>query len=82
MLLKHKLSIMESMRLFTKFENWSLVVLFASLGLAVALCFAPGHRHMFGDLSDPISAGLGVIMTAAVIVEIAVLFTMSRRRSN
>ncbi|HTH52765.1 MAG TPA: hypothetical protein VL495_02365 [Edaphobacter sp.] len=69
------------MRLFTKFENWSLIVLFASLAVAYALCFAPG-RSMFGDLSDPLSTTIEGIMIFAVLVEMVVLFTMSRRREH
>lgn len=67
------------MRLFTKFENWSLIVLFVSLTLGYALCFAPG-RNMLGDLSDPLFRITGAVMTFAAIAEMAVLFTMSRRR--
>jgi len=70
------------MRLLPKSENWSFLALVSSLGLTYALCFAPGHRHVFGDLSDPLSTALGIFMAAAVIVEVAVLFTMPRRRSR
>lgn len=62
------------MRFLTKSENWSLIVLFASLALAFMLSFAPVYRHLFW--------GVMVVMAAAVIVETGVLFTMSRRRSN
>jgi len=70
------------MRIIRNAENWSLILLFASLALAYALCFAPGHRHVFGDMSDPISMAVEVIMILAVIAEIKVLSATQKRRSN
>ena len=82
MTLSHSLAIMESMRLLSKTENWSLIVLAASLVLACVLFFAPGHQHVFGDRHDPLSLGISVMMIGAVIAELAVLFTLSRRRTR
>ncbi len=79
MTLSHSLAIMVSMRLLSKTENWSLIALAASLVLAFVLFFAPGHQHVFGDWHDPLSAGISVMMVAAVIAELAVLFTLSGR---
>jgi hypothetical protein len=73
---------MESMRLLSKTENWSLIALAASLVLAYVLFFAPGHQHVFGDRNDPLSVGIGIMMVIAVSAELAVLFTLSRRRAR
>jgi len=73
---------MESMRLLSKSENWSLIALAISLGLALVLFIAPGHQHVFGDWNDPLSVGVGLMMLGTVILEIAVLFTLSRRRTR
>jgi hypothetical protein len=73
---------MESMRLLSKSENWSLIALAASLVLAYVLFFAPGHQHVFGDRNDPLSVGVSVMMVGAVIAELNVLFTLSRRRAR
>ena len=73
---------MESMRLLSKTENWSLIALAASLVLAYVLFFAPGHQHVFGDRNDPLSVGMGIMMVVAVAAELAVLFTLSRRRAR
>jgi len=73
---------MESMRLLSKSENWSLIALAASLVLAYVLFFAPGHQHVFGDRNDPLSVGVSIMMVGAVIAELNVLFTLSRRRAR
>jgi hypothetical protein len=73
---------MESMRLLSKSENWSLIALATNLVLAYVLFFSPGHQHVFGDWNDPLSAGMGVMMVGTVIVEVAVLYTLSRRRAR
>ena len=73
---------MESMRLLSKSENWSLIALAASLVLAYVLFFAPGHHHVFGDTNDPLSVGMGIMMVIAVAAELTVLFTLSRRRAR
>jgi protein-S-isoprenylcysteine O-methyltransferase Ste14 len=73
---------MESMRLLSNTENWSLIALVASLVLAYVLFFAPGHQHVFGDWSDPLAVGMGIIMVIAVAAELTVLFTLSRRRAR
>jgi len=73
---------MESMRLLSKSENWSLIALAASLVLAYVLFFAPGHQHVFGDRNDPVSVGMGVMMVGTVIVEIGVLYSLSGRRAR
>jgi len=82
MLLQQNLAIMESMRTFSKFENWSLIALAGSLALALVLFFAPGHQHVFGDWEDPLSVGMGIMMMTTVIVEVAVLYSLSRRRTR
>ena len=71
---------MKSMRLLSKSENWSLIALGANLVLASVLFFAPGHQHVFGDWNDPLSAGMGIMMVGTVVAELAVLFTLTRRR--
>jgi len=73
---------MESMRLLSKTENWSLIALAASLVLAYVLFFSPGHQHVFWDRNDPLSVGMGIMMVIAVAAELAVLFTLSRRRAR
>jgi protein-S-isoprenylcysteine O-methyltransferase Ste14 len=73
---------MESMRLLSKTENWSLIAVAASLVLAYVLFFAPGHQHVFGDRNDPLSVGIGIMMVFAVAAELTVLFTLSRRRAR
>jgi hypothetical protein len=73
---------MESMRLLSKTENWSLIAIGASLVLAYVLFFAPGHQHVFGDRKDPLSVGMGIMMVFAVAAELTVLFTLSRRRAR
>ncbi len=73
---------MESMRLLSKTENWSLIAVAASLVLAYVLFFAPGHQHAFGDRSDPVSVGMGIMMVIAVAAELTVLFTLSRRSAR
>jgi hypothetical protein len=73
---------MESMRLLSKSENWSLIALAVSLVLAYVLFFAPGHQHVFGDRNDPVSIGMGVMMVGTVIVEIGVLYSLSGRRAR
>lgn len=70
------------MRLLSKSENWSLIALAANLVLAYVLFFAPGHRHVFGDWNDPLSAGMGVMMVATVVAELAVLFTLTGRQAR
>lgn len=70
---------MESMRLLSKSENWSLIALAVSLVLAYVLFFAPGHQHVFGDRNDPLSIVVSIMMVAAVIAELNVLFTLSRK---
>jgi protein-S-isoprenylcysteine O-methyltransferase Ste14 len=78
-LLQHDLAIMESMRLLSNSENWSLIALAVSLVLAYVLFFAPGHQHVFGDRNDPLSLVVSIMMVAAVIAELNVLFTLSRK---
>jgi protein-S-isoprenylcysteine O-methyltransferase Ste14 len=70
---------MESMRLLSNSENWSLIALAVSLVLAYVLFFAPGHQHVFGDRNDPLSLVVSIMMVAAVIAELNVLFTLSRK---
>lgn len=67
------------MRHLTNAENWSLIALIGSLALTYVVCFTPGHRHVFGDWRDPVSALIGLMVVSASIVEVAVLFSMSRR---
>ena len=73
---------MKSMRLLSKSENWSLIALAVSFVLAYVLFFAPGHQHVFGDRNDPLSVVVSIMMVAAVIAELNVLFTLSRRRAR
>ena len=47
--------------------------------LTWAFCFAPGHRHVFGDWSDPVSALVGLALVIATFVEVAVMFSMKRQ---
>ena len=73
---------MESMRLLSKSENWSLIALGASFVLAFVLFFAPGHQHVFGDRTDPVSVGMEVMMIGTVVAELVVLYSLSGRRSR
>jgi hypothetical protein len=73
---------MESMRLLSKTENWSLIALVMNLVLAYVFFFAPGHRHVFGDWNDPLSVGMGVMMVGTVVAELAAMFMLSRRRAR
>jgi hypothetical protein len=73
---------MESMRLLSKSENWSLIALVTNLVLACVLFVAPGHQHVFGDWNDPVSTGMGIMMVGTTVAELAVLFTLSRRRAR
>ncbi len=68
--------------MLSKSENWSLIALAGSLVLAYVLFFAPGHQHVFGDWSDPVSVGMGIMMMSTVIVEVAVLHSLRRRRTR
>jgi hypothetical protein len=82
MTLSQYAAIMVSMRHLSKTENWSLIALATSLVLAFVLFFAPGHQHVFGDWHDPLSLGISVMMVGAVIAELTVLFTLSRRSAR
>lgn len=73
---------MESMRLLSRSENWSLIALAVSFVLAYVLFFAPGHQHVFGDRNDPVSVGMGLMMIGTVIVEIGVLYSLTGRRAR
>jgi hypothetical protein len=73
---------MESMRLLSKTENWSLIALAASFVLACVVFFAPGHQHVFGDRNDPVSVGMEVMMVSTVIAELVVLYSLSGRRAR
>ena len=55
------------------------MALVTSMVLAYVLCLAPGHQHTLGDWRDPVGTLSGVALVASAIVEVAVLFSMSRR---
>jgi hypothetical protein len=60
-------------------ENWSLIALAGSLVLNLVIGLAPGHQHVFGDWTDPVSALTGLLLVSTALIEVAVLFSMSRR---
>jgi hypothetical protein len=63
----------------TNRQNWSLIALVLCLMLNVAVGFAPANTHVLGNWSDPVSAMLGAALVACVVMEVGVLFSMSRR---